>query len=118
MGIPSTVQIGPLRFRVIADKEELRAVRQQYFISDETVGLMHGLTQRILLDPDVAPDEIADTLLHEVLHACFHTSRAGLGEKREEKAVRAVCTLLLDTLRRNPELVAFLLNEAPLDEVP
>lgn len=54
-----------------------------------------------------------ETTLHEVLHAL--TDMAGLveqyGTKTDEQWCRRVTPLLLDTLRRNPKLCAFLLSD-------
>jgi hypothetical protein len=51
---------------------------------------------------------VAVTLLHEVVHAIFKI--AGLPNEKEEDTVTRLSPLLLDTLRRNPDLVAYLLG--------
>lgn len=65
------------------------------------------------MDPNQGPDQLAATLLHEVLHAVWSTvglSHANLAEveDREETVVAALEPLLLDVLRRNPKLVRYL----------
>ncbi len=52
-------------------------------------------------------DEFRDTLLHEVLHAVDHHAGANAGEV----VVAAWTPVLLDVLRKNPGLVAFLLDQ-------
>jgi hypothetical protein len=64
--------------------------------------------QTIVLDSRQATDYLAVTLLQEVVHAIFKI--AGLPNEKEEDTVTRLSPLLLDTLRRNPDLVAYLLG--------
>lgn len=49
------------------------------------------------------------TLLHEALHAVWSTTGLRqLDNDLEEQVVVGLAPLLLDTLKRNPDLVAFL----------
>lgn len=56
------------------------------------------------------PQQIRDTMLHEVLHAVY--GEMGLGEdiedKYEESIVRRLATGLLYVIRHNPKLMDFL----------
>ena len=64
-------------------------------------------------------DYQADTLLHEIEHMCLRVAacdiNAEVEEERvsdvEERVIRAMTNVLLDTLRRNPKLVAYLLKK-------
>lgn len=63
----------------------------------------------IKVDSQQCDSMVRDTVLHETLHAAFNA--AGLekvDDDLEEQIVRPVATVLLDVLRRNPELVKFL----------
>lgn len=64
--------------------------------------------------PTSPPAAVAETLLHEILHCVTESAgiNAELGEAEEEKLVRRVAPLLLDVLRRNPDLVAYLTGGA------
>lgn len=109
--IPTHVQVGPWKITVVCDAAEL--AKEQAKARDGRVGSYDSNGQRVIIDPDLGPDQTAGTLLHEVLHACFST--AGLdgedlknSEDVEEAVVRSLEPILLDTLRRNPSLIAYL----------
>jgi hypothetical protein len=75
----------------------------------------------IVVNPDQHASQMADSLLHEVLHAVMDLQGACVGEaplvdpKAEEPLVRAMTPLVLDVLRRNPDFVAFLLHPTAKD---
>ena len=51
-------------------------------------------------------------MLHETLHACFMVAGINnrMSDTLEEETINSLSPLLLDTLRRNPGLVAYLLG--------
>ena len=109
MSIPDSIQIGPYRFRVEAtqsaiDRQRVESGRQN------RVGQLDIRHALIHVDPTLQPDVLADTLLHEVLHGVW--AAVGLPEEKleAEQVVGALTPLLLDTLRRNPALVDYLLE--------
>lgn len=53
------------------------------------------------------PFQERDTLLHEILHAALLV----MGQGREEDVVRALTPVLLDVLRSNKPLTAYLLED-------
>ena len=65
---------------------------------------------RIAVNDQQAPGFLRDSLFHEVLHACWQHS--GLydpeGKEHEERVVRHMTPRILDVLRSNPRLVAWL----------
>lgn len=71
----------------------------------------------IQYDPRLPLDRLRDVIWHEIKHACAWES--GLSyyctdkeiEVNEEMIVRALTPVELDVLRRNPKLVAFLLEK-------
>lgn len=79
---------------------------------------MHGLfrsrPQQILIRPGMAVDHEVVTVMHELLHAvtemCGLDHRLGVSE--EEDVVTTLAPALVDVLRRNPELVAYLMGSA------
>lgn len=95
--MPSVIQIGPYRFAVELNE------------TADSGQFLHE-SQKILIGPENGPDARADTLLHEVLHGHFVLLglREDISKKLEEKIVLALAPLLLDTLRKNPKLVAYL----------
>lgn len=78
----------------------------------DPVGFMDPDPQEIHLEPTLADDMLADALLHEVLHAVWLVvgGRENIDKELEEKIIAIISPTLLDTLRRNPELVLFLLG--------
>lgn len=108
---PKDIQIGPYHFTTVLDKAEWDKAVKDHGDAD-LFGLMVDANQQILADPDQADDMLADTILHEVLHAIFMT--AGSRERKkfsEEQMICLISPMLLDTLRRNPDLVTFLLGD-------
>jgi hypothetical protein len=62
---------------------------------------------RILIDTAYGAATVAETLIHEVLHACYalgHVSE----QDSEERTVAILSTQLAQVIRDNPDLVAFL----------
>lgn len=78
---------------------------------------------RVLATDESTPHNQRDTLLHEVIHAVL--TLTGLTGRRDdvwrssamaERVVDNLGTHLLDTFRRNPELVAYLMDDAMSSE--
>jgi hypothetical protein len=94
---PRNVKVGPHRYRVISDKDALMEAAS-------------GRTDRerltICLDPTLAGSALADTLVHELVHACLAV--VALGDDVEEQVALALGPGLLALLRDNPKLVKYL----------
>jgi hypothetical protein len=108
--LPASVQVGPYRFTVITDGQSIAKMRRD---SDSAcrIGETDIATQTITVDGTLAADVLAETLLHEVMHAIWRTvGRDSWTEDSAEAKVLEFAPTLLDTLRRNPDLVAFLLS--------
>ena len=103
MNVPTTVQVGPYSYKVVLLAKEM----------SELFGETDSREQAIRLHPDQARDSMADTLLHEVLHAVWHCSGLHDGKYNEEQVVRGLTTWLLLVLRDNPDLVGYLCDEEP-----
>ena len=105
---PDQVQVGPHRYTIQFDDTALNieSVRE----GEDLVGHCDRRALRILVRTGMAHDQEADTLLHETLHALCEVIGfdSELGEMEEETFVRRLTPILLDTLRRNPALVAYL----------
>lgn len=108
MALPKLIQIGYNRYKVRL-KEGLADEEDKYLF-----GKCNPKKSKISINPDQSADSMADTVLHEVLHGCWdQTSLASMpstdGEV-EELVVSSLSPALLDTLRRNPELVGYLME--------
>lgn len=105
--LPRQLQVGPLVYAVSADQAEHDRLSVQH--GKATWGIVRYGEGRILLDPAQMPAHMRMTLLHELLHACWHLTDRD--HENDEAAVLALAGPLLDVLRRNPALVAYLLAE-------
>ena len=81
----------------------------------ERVGAMEPHKRRITVDVDQHGDALAETLLHETLHALLVTANLHqeLGPDTEERVAARLAPLLLHTLRDNLALVAWLTTRQP-----
>ncbi len=105
---PKEIQVGPYRYRISTEKAEMDALQAEQRCG--LAGFHDELQTQITTHPEQTQDSMADTLLHELLHACLIQS--GVQDRdREEDYVSGISATLLDTLRRNPDLVKFLTED-------
>ncbi len=116
--MPTQIRIGPYDFAVRGDMASVMTAREEG--RDQRVGETDTRWLRITVDARLPAGQVRDTLLHEVLHACWYAV-GGFDERpdeserdREERYVARLSPVLLDTLRRNAGLAAFLV--APDDD--
>lgn len=80
--------------------------------TDSDIGLIAVRAQ------ESSPTQQRDTLLHEVIHAVLQlvyldgASDHFKSKDASERVISALATHLLDTLRRNPELAPYLMEQA------
>lgn len=122
--MPAYVQVGHRRYRVTTEEEaRTRFAAESSKINawdiggsaDHCRGVIHVGTGDPGFPGEWSADYIAGTLLHEVLHAiwkqgCSADTTLGDGPT-EERAVCLLTPILLDTLRRNPALIAYLCQD-------
>lgn len=108
--MPEQVTIGPYQYRVVLDQAAIDAACRAE--KTDLCGHTHHLRQTITLSPELGPDGRAETLLHECLHAILLQTNpiADLEAAAEERLVSTLAYSLLDLLRRNPELVQYLMD--------
>ena len=99
-GLPSIIKVGYQDYTTILDTAE--GIRRRH--SGETDFDKFTIT----VSAHVSKVELADTLIHEVLHAIFHSQ--GLNTPDEENLVTNLAHGLVDVFRRNPGLVFYLLS--------
>ena len=108
---PKAVQVGPYRYTVECDQAAIDRAGQE--MGGNLAGHANHAALRIDLAPDLARDYEAETLLHEVLHGVFCVTGIGRDFRdAEEPIVARMAPMLLDVLRRNPDLVAYLVADA------
>lgn len=94
------LRIGPYAYTVVTDDQRVEdtEVRGSEFLW----GFHEATTSTIVLRSCMSPDKRAEVLLHEVMHACYHVARVEPTD--EESAIKTLAPMLLDTIRRNPQL--------------
>lgn len=107
---PSTIIVGPFTYDVVFDIGALAALAVKKGVAvDELAGVLDAPSLRILVDPSTSPGRMVEVIAHETVHALFEL--LGLDEllgAKEETVVRALAPALVDTLRRSPDLVAYI----------
>lgn len=99
--VPESVIIGPYTYRIEADKEWTDS-------HNAWAHIQYG-RQRIRIDPSTEPDRMRVAVVHEILHGIHEVTNV-IGEKWEESLVTQDAPLIVQVLRDNPALVAYLLD--------
>jgi hypothetical protein len=110
---PAAVVVGPVTFSVCCDEDTL--MRMEHATGSSLFGATDVGSQSIVLNINVGPDVLAETLLHEVLHACLSVAGISheLDDDAEERIVRALSPVLLQVVRSNPSTIRFLAAKHP-----
>lgn len=104
---PATISIGPYTYDVVLESIDTGDAESD-FEGYLALGAVNIRDLTITLEPAQHPLMMRNSLLHEVLHAIRNiTGEAG---DEEEAIVCSMSALMLDTLRRNPELVSYLID--------
>jgi hypothetical protein len=101
---PKKIKIGYANYTVVEDDERLK---------ENAAGGMHAPnSSRIYVETEQENDYAKMALLHEVLHGCAHVSSVPTDDTQEELFVAIISPNLLQALRDNPQLVAYLLQKS------
>ena len=96
------ILVGCLRYKAMVASRPFSATSKH---ADSNGYIDYNKTE-LLIRPGQSATRERETVMHEVLHAIWDL--AGLSD---ENIVNRISPLLLDTLRRNPHLVDFLLEK-------
>lgn len=98
--LPEDVRLGPYSFTVGFEKALNRS---------SLLGETHGSDLNILLNPSQHPMVLRETVVHELLHACFAVSSLthALSDEEEERIVAILSPWLLMLLRDNADMLAW-----------
>jgi hypothetical protein len=100
---PKKIKVGYATYSVVEDDVRL---------TESKAGGMHAPnTSTIYVEKEQEIDYAKMALLHEVLHACVYVSSVPTDDTTEELYVSIIAPNLLEALRRNPQLVAYLLQK-------
>lgn len=105
---PGKVRLGPHTYSVIVERAAIDRLSAEG--GEKRLGECDSQRCTITIDPDQAPSQLADTLVHELLHACFDLIGAGedVSADVEERLVRRLAPVLVGLLHDNPRLVTWL----------
>lgn len=106
---PKAVQVGPHRYKLQIGRDAI--AKASHADGATLMGWTDKAAHRIAVDPDQSLSSQRDTVLHECLHAIAESVHIGLTPDDEEALVRRLAPALLDLLRRNPKLTAWLTGE-------
>lgn len=112
--LPSHIDVAGRRYELRTDPETARQLRDR-----GSRGETYGDRARIELDPDVPLSLLRETVLHELLHAAWDCTALRIEPGlvgAEERIVTSLAPIVLDALRRNPQLVALLFGEEQTSE--
>jgi hypothetical protein len=104
---PRSALIGHTRWKVLWSQTSVDALHEGK--ADAAVGITVEALRTIAVSGDLVADAERETFLHELLHACI--SASGLSCRDEERLVSVLAPRLLEALRHNPVIVAYLLDE-------
>lgn len=111
---PKKVQVGPFNLDVqFVDNvaEKITETDEPAVAGAPIFGALVLKDQAIYLSDKQKGDTLADTLLHEVMHAVWAVVGGwAYTEADEERIVSMLTGTLLDTFRRNKELTKFLFD--------
>lgn len=111
--LPGHVQVGPYRYRVSTDAADL--LKRVETKNGGSYGYFDPQHLLLVVDGRLPRDQQADTLWHEVKHACAETAGRTVdacdATLTAEAMIEGSTPWELMVLRQNPELVAFLTND-------
>lgn len=111
--IPAQVWVGPHPYEIAADEDARVRLEES-----SCYGRCHYARLRIELDNRLPATMLAETLLHEILHAAIdQTGQRCLDTEAEEALVSSLSPILYGVLTNNDELLAFLLGLPDPDEL-
>jgi hypothetical protein len=102
MKLPSSIKVGCYDIAV----HELKELES---LSHGIHGHYSDLEHCIRINKDLSPQVLANTLIHEVLHACWAYGALG-AEEEEEQVVTVLANVFTQVVQDNPELNKFILK--------
>ena len=100
LSLPSSIRVGYLTY-AIAEMVPMRAT------GEDAYGLCDNCQHIISIRSDLEPVKAANTVLHEVLHACWYVADLH-DEDKEERIVTTLANVLSGVWRDNPMLVSWI----------
>lgn len=110
--IPTHVFVGPYRIEIklVPDPSVHLKDSSSHAADSDLYGMLKLRDEAMYISETLSTNSMADTILHETLHAMWAAVGGWGNDVPEEQVVAGFTTILLDTLRRNPELIDYLVN--------
>ena len=102
MTLPARAQVGPYVY----------AIHEVHTLADGSWAMILWESRTIQIKASLDPIMKRMALWHEIKHACNEIVGKDRGKFTEEEYTHCAAPLELDTLRTNPDLVTYLLEEA------
>lgn len=79
-------------------------------IPEDSLGMTHHDSARVLIREGQSPIEEADTVVHECFHILWHLMgmTADLDDALEERVVRTISTAWVAAIKENPAILEYL----------
>lgn len=103
--LPKEVRVGYALYRI-------EAFRHDGETADGKLGDCDRVIHTIRVRPDLPASQVANTLLHEILHAAYDI--ADLPAKHEEKVVSGLARVLTQIAQDSPEVLRWIIHTAEL----
>ena len=105
-------EAGFKRIKVVSTDYKVELLPQDECDTYSVAGTCHQTPQdpKIRIAKHKEPTALADTVLHETLHACWTTMNLDAREE-EERAVSLLATALIAVMRDNPKFSKWLMNQ-------
>lgn len=103
MDMPSRVKIGPLTYAIEYMPLSKAAKRSLN-------GECDNQNLKIQVFETLPPNLSAEIMLHEILHACYHSADL-CDDDKEEKIVTTMARQLAGVMKDNPDMVAWLMEQ-------
>ncbi len=95
----------PKKFKLNNKTWEVSVKDKKKFKKDERLmGVCYRNLHKIFINPSLTRNEIEETFVHELLHACWPPSLCS--NKLEEKLVEKLAVTLYATLKKNKKLLS------------
>lgn len=110
--MPTRVRVGPLWYKVLCSERDTLAMRVGTAEDRWAVGYITYNEGTITIAHNCTPQQQRATLIHEVFHAVQAYVGIEVGKSYENESIaRHMSYAWLDTLQRNPDLVAYLMSD-------
>lgn len=110
MPLPTSLRVGPYEIEVRCSEAAIdhASAKSEVYCDGAS------LTRKgwIAVRPSITESAKREVLLHEVMHAVWFVAGRRTDKIDDEAAVSILAPTLLDTLRRNPELTAYLMADS------